>query len=88
MLGCVLDAACHGVGAVAGSLNSVMKLGVRKEEAGVWGKERYHDVFHRKVRRSSDRTQGRPESLNICSAGFVSVRFMARNEQVYPTYRG
>jgi len=30
MLGCVLDANCHGVGAVAGSLNPVMEIGVRK----------------------------------------------------------
>jgi len=59
----VLDSASHGVGAVPGSLNPVMDLGVRKEEAGNWGNDGYHDVFHRNVRHSSDRTQGRPESV-------------------------
>ena len=84
----VLDSAWHGVEAVAGSLNPVIELGVRKEEAGSRGNEGCHDVFHRNVRHSGDRTQGRPESLNTCFAGFVFARFVARNEKVYPTHRG
>jgi len=57
----VLDSACHDVRAVAGCLNPVMKLGVIKEKAGNWGNEGNHDVFHRNVRHSNDRTQDRPE---------------------------
>jgi hypothetical protein len=88
MLGCVLDSAYHGVGAVSGSFNPVMELGVWKEEAGIWGNEGCHDVFHRNVRHSSDRTQGRPESLNTWSSGFVFACFMARKENDYPKHRG
>ena len=43
---------------------------------------------HRNFRHSSDKTQGGPESLNTCSAEFVSESFMARNEEVYPAHRG
>jgi len=43
-------------------LYPVMDL-ARKEEAENWGNEGYQDVFHRNVRYSSDRTQGRPESV-------------------------
>jgi len=57
----VLNSACHDVRAVAGFLNPVMKLGIRKEEAGIWGNEGNHDFFHRNVRHSNGRSQGRPE---------------------------
>jgi len=57
----MMDSACHGVGAVAGSLNPLMELGVRKEEAGNWGNEGYHDDLN--VRHASDKTLGRPESV-------------------------
>jgi hypothetical protein len=56
-----MDSACHGVGAVAGSLNLVMELGVKKEEAGIWGNESYHNDGN--VRYASDRTQCRQQSV-------------------------
>jgi hypothetical protein len=57
----LLDSACHDVRAVAGSLNPVMKLGVRKEEAGNWRNKGNHNVFYRNVGHSNDRTQGRSD---------------------------
>jgi len=76
MLGCVVDRACHGIGAVAGSLNLVKELEVKKEETGNWGNEGYHD--DRNIKHASDRTQGRQESVitaqETCSARFFFFR--------------